>query len=249
MKTQTDSAMIICTVCKTENDRYATVCKKCGGFLQNKVPNLDLFNTFWRIIENPSDAFKIIALSEHKNYAWLIYCLFGINIIFIEFWAFGMGDKFGNLLTLILGAMIAGIPSGICLCLAVCSIHCILSKIGGGKGSFRISLGITSYSLMPMIISLFIILPIKLSIFGMYLFTFNPHPMALKPALYIILIVFDVLLLVWSFLLLVAGTRVGSQISLWKSILIISIIYMAIIEIIYVGGSYIPKLIQWSANI
>jgi hypothetical protein len=236
--------MNICSICKTTNDKYAIICKECGGYLQDRVPNLDLFSTLWKIMENPSGAFKLIVLAEHKNYAWFLYTLFGINIAFMELSLFQLGSKFENVLTLILWALIMGIPVGICLCPIISFLHWIMSKIAGGKGSFRISLGITSYSLIPMIISLILILPIKLLTFGIYLFTFNPHPLALKPAIYIILIGFDILLTIWSFMLFVVGTKVGDQISLWKSIPIIIIIYIAISEIMLLGGKYLPILFK-----
>jgi hypothetical protein len=224
--------MILCSVCQIENDKYATLCKKCGGFLQNRVPNLDLFDTIWKIIENPREAFHIIMLAEHKNYALLLYAFYGISIVFSGFWYFRIGDQFENVLFLVFWALLIGVSS----------IHWMLSKLLGGKALFRTSMGITSYALAPITISLLILLPIELMTFGMYLFTFNPHPIALKPVSYIVLIGLNVVMLLWAFMLLIIGTNVGNQISLWKSFLSVAILYGLILSGFMFGGEFILSL-------
>jgi hypothetical protein len=234
--------MINCSVCQTENDQYSTVCKKCGGFLQNRVPNLDLFDILWKIIENPRSAFQLIMLAEHKNYAVFLYTLSGITITFAGFWHFKLGDRFENILLIIFLAILIGIPFGLALSPIVSSIHWGLSKILGNKSSFRNSLGITSYSLTPIVISLLFVLPVELLTFGMYFFTFNPPPITIKPIPYIVLIGIDFALIAWAWVLLIIGTKVGNQISLWKSIFISSLLYGIIVIGLIAGGEYVIKM-------
>jgi hypothetical protein len=234
--------MINCSVCQTENDQYSTVCKKCGGFLQNRVPNLDLFDVLWKIIENPRNAFRLIMLAEHKNYALFLYTLSGIAITFTGFWYFKLGDRFENILVLIFLSILIGIPLGIALCPIASSLHWGLSKILGNKASFRNSLGITSYSLTPIVISLLFVLPVELLTFGMYFFTFNPPPITIKPISYMLLIGLDIALTVWAWVILIIGTKVGNQISLWKSIVISSVVYGLIVIGLVAGGGYALKM-------
>jgi hypothetical protein len=234
--------MILCSVCRTENDKYATICKKCGGFLQNRVPNLDLFDTLWRIIESPREAFRLIMIAEHKNYAMFLYALCGISVAFSGFSYFRIGDRFENVLLLIFWALLIGVPLGIALCPIVSSFHWVLSKLLGGKASFRTSMGITSYALTPITISLVLLLPIELMTFGMYFFTFNPHPIAIKPISYIILIGLNAVMILWAFILLIIGTKAGNQISLWKSVLIVAILYGLVLSGILFGGKYTLSL-------
>ncbi|MGD0038453.1 MAG: Yip1 family protein [Bacteroidota bacterium] len=234
--------MITCSVCQTENDQYSTICKKCGSFLQNRVPNLDLFDVLWKIIESPKNAFRLIMRAEHKNYALFLYTLSGIAITFTGLWYFRLGDRFDNILVLIFLAILIGIPFGIVLCPLVSSLHWGLSKILDKKASFRNSLGITSYSLIPIIITLVFVLPIELLTFGMYFFTFNPPPITIKPMLYMLLIGLDIALAVWAWILLIIGTKVGNQISLWKSILISSFVYGLIVIGVTTGGGYALKM-------
>ncbi len=216
--------MILCSVCQTENDKYATICKECGSFLQNRVPNIDLFGTLWKVIENPNEAFRSIMLAEHKNYGLFLYILCGIYTVFSAFWYFRIGDRFENILALILWALLIGVSLGCVLFPIISFLHFILTMLLGGKATFRSSIGITSYSSMPFIISLVLLLPIELMTFGMYLFTFNPHPITIKPVSYIVLIGLNAIMILWAFILLIIGTNTGNQITLWKSVLIAAIL-------------------------
>ena len=234
--------MINCSVCQTENDQYSTICKKCGGFLQNRLPNLNLFEMLWKIVESPRLAFRSIKLAEHKNYAVFLYTLSGIAITFAGLWHFKLGERFDNILTVVFWGILIGIPLGILLCPIASSIHWGLSNMLGNKTSFRNSLGITSYSLIPVVISLILILPIELMTFGMYLFSFNPPPISIKPIPYLVLIGFDIALTIWAWILLIIGTKVGTQVSLLKSIFIASLMYGLISVGLLASGEFAMKI-------
>jgi hypothetical protein len=235
--------MIICSICKIENDQYATICKSCGGFLQNRVPNLDLFSTLWEMIENPKNAFRLIMRAEHKNYSLFLYCLFGVSLSFTGFWFWRIGEIFENILLLIFWALVSGILMGIVLCPFLTSWHWILSVMLKGKATFKTSLGIMSYSFLPIIISSIFILPIKLLTFGMYLYTFNPHPFTVKPLVYSILIGLDIVLILWSILLSMIGTKIGYHLSVGKSIIIGLSTYLIIACGLVYGGEFVLKLL------
>lgn len=235
--------MITCSICKSENDQYSTICKTCGSFLQNRIPNLDLFSTLWKIIERPRNAFQIITLAEHKNYALFLNILFGISLSFIGFWLWRIGDKYENFLPLIFSALLFGILYGCIICVLLTCWHWTLTKVFNGKTNYKISLGITSYAFLPAILSFVFILPVKLLTFGMFLFSFNPHPYTIKPIIYIILIGCDGILFLWSLLLIIYGTYIGTQLSIWKSIIIgITTYSIPILGLIY-GGEYVSRFV------
>ena len=234
--------MLNCPVCQAENDQYATVCTKCGGFLQNRIPNLDLFDIVWKIIESPRKAFHVITLAEHKNYALFLYVLTGITATFAGFWYFALGDRIGNILVIIFLATLIGVPVGILLCPLTSLVHWGMVKILGKNASIRTSLGTTSYALVPIIMSLILIMPIELLTFGSYLFTLNPPPITIKPVSYIVLLGLDGLLLGWSFLLQIIGTSIGSQLSLWKSILVSLVVYGVMVYGLKLGGEVALKM-------
>jgi len=78
--------MITCPVCGTRNHHLTIVCGSCGGFIQGRVENLDLFSTIWKLIERPRAAFLSISLSRYKNYSTIVPSVAGIGLVFAFFW-------------------------------------------------------------------------------------------------------------------------------------------------------------------
>lgn len=213
--------MIKCTVCLAENDDFATTCTNCKAFLQDRVPNLNLFETSWNVIESPAKAFRKIVLAEHKNYVLFLFSLLGVSLAFTAFWYFRLGTRFESLLNLIPAAVGIGVILGLASTIVVTSVYHFLAKIMGGMMGFRGSLGVLGYSMTPVAFSLVLILPIELLTFGMYLFTGNPHPYFMKPVSYVLLVGFDVLIAVWTLALVVVGTKVGHRLSVLKSMIVV----------------------------
>ena len=211
--------MIKCTVCLAENDEFAITCEKCKAFLQNRVPNLDLFNMGWNVLESPRQAFRTITIAEHKNYALFLFSLFGVSMAFTGFWYFRLGTRFVTLIDLIPAALGSGVILGLLASAIITGIYYGFAKLLGGTASFRTSMGVIGYSLTPISLSLFFVLPIELLTFGMYLFTSNPHPYTMKPASYIVLLGFDAIVSIWSIVLATVGTMVSQRMSLIKSMI------------------------------
>ncbi len=212
--------MIRCSVCLAENDDFAITCKKCKAFLQNRVPNLDLFETAWRILESPRATFQQIVLADHKNYSLFLFSLFGISLSFTAFWYFKLGSRYDTLLDLVPWAIVVGIALGVVSAIILTLAYHLVAKLLGGAAAVRDSLALLAYSLTPIAVSLFIVLPIELLTFGMYLFTSNPHPYTIKPVSYVILVGFDVIVSLWSLGLAILATKVGHRISTAKSLVV-----------------------------
>jgi hypothetical protein len=213
--------MIKCTVCLAENDDFSMTCFKCKAFLQDRVPNLNLFETGWQVIESPSKAFRKIALAEHKNYVLFLFSLLGVSLAFTAFWYFRLGTRFQSLLDLIPSAVVIGIVFGLVAAVVVTAVYHLLARMAGGMAGFRGSLGVLAYSMTPVAFSLILILPIELLTFGMYLFTGNPHPYVIKPVSYVLLLGFDALIGLWTVTLAVVATRVGHRINIVKSMAVV----------------------------
>jgi hypothetical protein len=211
--------MVKCTVCLAENDDFAVTCTSCKAFLQNRVPNLDLFDIGWKVLESPRKAFRTITIAEHKNYALFLFSLFGISLSFTGFWLFRLGTRFISFIDLIPAAVGSGLILGLVSSVVLSGIYYAFARILGGTAGFRTSLGVLGYSLTPIVLALFLVLPIELLTFGMYLFTSNPHPYTIKPVSYVVLIGFDALVSVWSIWLAVVGTRVSHRVNLFKSVI------------------------------
>jgi hypothetical protein len=215
--------MIRCPICSTENDDFAITCTHCKGFLQNRVPNLNFFETAWGVLESPRKTFRRIALAEHKNYALVLFSLFGISLTFTLMWYFNLGERFNTLLDLIITALLLGPGVGLVSCLLFLLPYVLFARIMGGKAAVRASLGVLAYALTPIVLSLFLVLPIELLTFGMYFFTSNPHPYVLKPVSYVMLIGFDVVVTVWTIFLVLLGSMVVQGLSFIRSIVTVAL--------------------------
>ncbi len=210
--------MIVCKVCNTENDEFATVCRACKSFIQNRITNLDFFETVWKVIETPRKAFHDITLAEHKNYSLLLFSFFGVALALTGFWHFRLGSRFESLLDLLAEATLAGLGLGLVASILFTLVFHALAAVFGGKGTLKDSLATLAYATTPVSITLFLVLPVELLTFGMYLFTSNPDPYSIKPASFVVLVAFDAAMGLWSFVLFVVGGTVSKQISGLKSL-------------------------------
>jgi hypothetical protein len=213
--------MLRCPVCQFENDEFAVLCGRCKAFLQNRIPNLDLFDTAWGILEKPRSTFRQIAVADHKNFSFFLFGLFGISLSFAGLWYFRLGDRFSNLLDLIIKGLLAGPILGLAICIPLVVVFHLASIIVGGKAALRTSLGLIAYSLTPVALSLFFVLPIELLTFGMYLFTSNPHPYIVKPLSYVVLVGLDGVVSLWSILLVVVGGTIAHGLPVVRSVAVV----------------------------
>lgn len=200
--------MIICPVCGLQNDDLAVLCVSCRSFLQSKVDNLNLFGTFWELMESPDTAFKRIILANHKNYRIVLGSLLGISMVCAVFWMKSVAPHFSNVLTLVGTAGVLGVPCGIVFVFAFGVFVGILARIMGRNVTVRNSSTVISYAAMPIVFSLAFVFPIEIAIFGIDFFGTNPSPMVINSHVYLSLLGFDVIAAVWAVILFMRGMLV-----------------------------------------
>lgn len=229
---------LVCAVCATENDHLSIVCSGCGGYLQTKVENLDLFATAWGIIERPRKTFHTIAVARHKNYAIILSACFGIALAFALCWLVNAGEHTDSLFNIVGAATATGPILGIAaLCLFALFVK-ILSSLSHTNATYWQIFATASYAMVPAIASLVFLLPIELMTFGIYLFTKNPSAYLLKPLSFVILIGLDGLLTLWSLILLHVGLKALFRKS-WIRIVVITIGSLGV----FAGSTY--YLLEW----
>ena len=213
--------MILCPNCGIENGDLTVICKNCGGFLQGRIPTLDLFSTMWQIIDAPARGMKRVALAVHKNYVLLLSSLYGIGLAFFLMWYLALGERFDNIMFLSFAGLLVGPLIGIVhLCLAGI-IGALVARIFGKQLRFIDVLAVVAYATLPIILGLVFILPIEIMTFGIYLFSHNPSPMVIRPVSYIVLMILDSLTILWSMVLFVIGIRTLGIAKIWRSALIV----------------------------
>jgi len=203
---------IKCSNCGEENSFLNQKCKKCGGFIQQRVPNLNLFETMIEVLEKPSVTFHKICLSEQKNYIFLLFSFTGFSLLFALYSFTSFGRLYSNLLYLLLPSLVFGPLLGIFnLSLFSYFSFFITGKILKGESTLRNIRAIIAYSLIPIVLATLFVLPTELIIFGMYLFTNAPSPAVYKPIPYYILISLDVISVIYSLFLFYKGLKVANN--------------------------------------
>ena len=199
--------MIVCQVCHTENNHLAITCKTCRGFLQARIENLDLFRVAWNVIERPRRAFHLVAVAQHKNYSLLLASIAGMAFVFFFFWVIKAGEYSESLINILAAGAVTGPPIGLVVVLLYATCSKVVSRFSGVGVSLWQLYAVASYSLVPVVISAILVLPIELMTFGIFFFTKNPSPYLLKPVSYGVMLALDGAFGMWSLCLLTIGMR------------------------------------------
>jgi len=73
---------------------------------------------------------------------------------------------------------------------------------------------------VPIVLSVFLILPIEILTYGRYFFSTNPSPWTLKPLSYVLLLGLDGVFFIWSLILYALGVRALYDIPLARAMII-----------------------------
>ncbi|MFZ4619735.1 MAG: Yip1 family protein [Bacteroidota bacterium] len=233
--------MIVCPVCRHSNDDFSIKCTSCGSFIQDRVPNLDLFSQIWLMIESPEDGFRRVIIAEHKNFVLFLSTFLGIAAAFTLFWAKNSGNSFDNLFPLLLLGIVMGLIIGIPVFFGLTGIAFGFSSALKGRGSFKETYGVVGWSLVPIVLSVVFVLPLELGTLGLVLFSSNPSAFEMKPVVTMVLLGLDGAAVVWSMLLAAKG------ISMVHRFRFITALMIAVLSA--AGVSYISFLLYSLFNI
>lgn len=198
--------VLVCTNCKAENSFYSMNCKSCNAFLRAKIVNIDLWNTLWKILESPVKTAESIIHSEHKNFTITILILAGIKVG-ISLLAFSNAFLlFDEGILHSFSFIIISAISFIIMLLALSYLITFLNHLLGLDNRYKDNLAIYTYSFLPVILTLMVLSPIQLAVFGVYWFSFNPSPILFKPMASYVMIFLEGLFYVWCLVLLVTST-------------------------------------------
>jgi hypothetical protein len=220
-----------CPVCGTENDDFAVVCVSCKGYIQAKVDTLDLFQTIWGLTESPGATFRRIGLARSKNYVIPLTFAFGIALVYALLWHGNYGVREPQLITLLGIGLLAGPVLGVILFFALSRLLTAASRVTGRKITGRNAFALFAYAASPVVLSLVLVFPIEIAVFGVYLFDSNPPPIVLNPLAFIILAGLDVIAGVWSLVLLGIGIRVMGGCSRLVSVVLTALATAAIVAL------------------
>ena len=193
---------VICPNCNTANPFYNSNCSKCRNYLRDKIHNLDLWSIISLLVESPSKAFNKIVFAEHKNFIFFLFLIVTtkhlINSRFISMLSLG---NFNTRVELFYSYLVV---SGVLL-LFYLTFSFLYVKIGISINislRFKDTFALIIYSQLPFVFGLLLLFALELIIFGDYLFSINPSPFIIKPALAYLFSGLEVLIIFWSVTLL-----------------------------------------------
>lgn len=189
-----------CPGCGYENDLFRSNCTECGFLLRDKVPNIDLWSTFWNIFYSPGETFRRIIWSEHKNFLAVFIFFFSLKIYFDQIilnrTVFKGNASFGllNLIFIILAVSVFAIIISV--------LFTKMSALVKTNTRWKDNFAVIVYSQLPLIISVLVILPSAYALFGKYLVSTNPFAYELKPLTAYFFLFLEAVCILWSFWLL-----------------------------------------------
>lgn len=160
------------------------------------------------LIFDPETAFHKVIISKRKNFVFLLASLSGVLLNFEIFRLIHIGERYDNLIFIILNILYLGPIIGISFNFVLSiflKIFLYLYKYS--EISLRSCLAVVSYSMFPMAFSVFILLPSILAVFGIYYFTETPSPKNLKPFEFFAFNAIIFAIISYSFLLLFLGLK------------------------------------------
>lgn len=202
---------VVCPNCNSENPFFNYVCLNCRIYLQDKVYNLDFWSIVSLIIESPSQAFKRIIFSEHKNFIFFILVFVSLkNLINTRFISMINVGNFQSTIELYFSYLII---------LVLMTIYFLLFSFFYSKSAkifdisirFKDTFALLIYSQIPYLFGLFILFTLELVIFGDYLFSRNPTPFTIKSSISYLFFTLEIAIIVWSYFLVFKSFLIQSH--------------------------------------
>jgi hypothetical protein len=221
---------VLCKSCNAPNPAYRLNCSSCGSYLRDRAVNIDLWKTLALLLYSPSEGFKTIRNSEHKNFIVFLFVLIAMKLLqgsmFISL--FHLPDPYLTK-NLIRNYLIAG---GLFFSIAVLFSFLLKVIAGWAKTSLRFwdNFAVFIYAFFPYGAAFVILFPLEYVIFAEYLFSINPSWFALNAPLAYMFSFLEGISVLWGYLLMYFAlkTQTNSKVfSMCFSLVFIFITYLA----------------------
>ncbi|MCX6150187.1 MAG: YIP1 family protein [Ignavibacteriales bacterium] len=228
--------IITCKNCGTENPFYSFICSKCNSYLRERIVNIDLWNMIGMLIETPSKAFQKMIYAEHKNFvtliAFIVEIKLFINSLILTPYVSANPEIVKNTLLLFIFSIVFFV-----IFVGIFSYKIkFLSNFMGIKTRFKDNFSMIIYSFTPQIFALLFLFPVEIVLFGGFLFSSNPSPFLLKPMPAYIMLGMEILIILWSVLLIFFAIKTTTKLKIFSLIAALLIV---------VGINLIPLIILY----
>jgi len=219
---------LTCKSCNTNNPLFHLHCKNCKSVLRNRIYNIDLWSTIFRLIHSPVEAFTLIIQSDHKNFISLLLGFASIKIyLLVVFLLVQFKIVESVFIFFPYDIFVTPVYTAVIIFLFSFLLTTILNK-NNITTRLKDIFALISYSLFPLTFSLIFFFPVELILFGEYTFSNNPSPFIIKEVAAFILAGIEVLMVIWSIFLSTAAFFTVTR-NVFLSAFISVVIYFSII--------------------
>jgi hypothetical protein len=226
--------VLVCKNCHEENPYHNLTCQKCNGFLRPRISNIDLWHTIWDIFEAPVKTAENIIHSDHKNFLVLLLCLCCLKFSIVKSMVFNSLKGKGVVIDSFISSIANG---GIVFVIFVIGFAFLMTKLNkflGVQTRFKDNLSIYTYSFIPLLLGMVVLIPINFALFGEYWFTFNPSPFIIKQTAAITLVVIDAILFSWSIGIIMFSTYAQTRNNIYSFFSGLIMLILTIISVYFV---------------
>lgn len=191
----------VCLVCGNNYFILDYKCKSCGNILREKFSVINISEILKDLLFDTEIGVKKILFAEKKNYVLILFVLFSLKLTIFTMYDMNFADLNSDFSTfsLPLKILMAWIGYLILVFLLIKFLFDLLYKI---KVNFKTIASIFSYSNIYLSISLIILFPLELMLFGFYLFSSNPSIFEINFSKAIIVTSLEAILLIYYLYLL-----------------------------------------------
>ena len=232
---------ITCKKCSTSNPVYTSICVNCKSYLRERVVNIDLWKMIGLLIEDSQNAFRQLIYAENKNFIIFILLFLSLkNLIIARFLSVPLLGKEGVTTSFIISYLLMIFSTSLIIVGFSFLLMNVYKKLNI-QLRFKDIFAINVYVFIPLIFSLIFILPVELAVLGGDIFSNNPTPFQIKSNVSYMLLGFEVIAFLWSFLLLVKSIIFISG-KLFLSILLTGLFLIVVIALYFASSQIIFSL-------
>lgn len=192
---------IKCSFCGINNFILNYRCTECGTIIREKINNINLGDALKNLLFNIEFGIKQILYAEHKNYLFVLLVFFCLKATIVTLYEVSFID-FESSLKVDTALMIIFLFWFVFVLVLALIFKSLLKFFFQTKIKYKDSLTVLVYPFIYFSLSLILVFPLELMLFGKYLFSNNPSIFEINLGKAIAITTLEVLLILYSFYLL-----------------------------------------------
>jgi Yip1 domain len=225
--------VLVCSSCSHQNPFYLLNCERCTAFLRPRNPNINLWETIWKLFDTPITTSEKIVQAEHKNFLIPFLIIITCKYSLVSMIFFNVLKYQGGKATDVQNNFFFGGLTVILLLIVFSFIITYINRFAGIKNRFKDNLSLYAYSFTPQIFAMLILIPVEFALFGEYWFTFNPSPFLIKPIAAYMLFAIETIMYLWTSMLFIMSTYAQTRNKIYSSIVGVSLSVLIILTLLF----------------